>query len=227
MNHRINLVWPTWARVASRIPAELANLTAATWALIVRTARLSVHQLELEQEARQVPEGHQHIWRGPLWHHGSGLIAKCVTCPVRTYVRRSSRASLSPFFLRRRRRVFGTLLVLALVVAASPGAAEEKREEESALFRAMGIATYAVFAGDLGSTELGLSTGRGYEANPFMQNRYARIGSHVVMPVAVNHVTAKLYQRGEKKKALWFRIAVVAGYGYLTAHNLREWNKVR
>lgn len=116
------------------------------------------------------------------------------------------------------RAVMRPVLLLALFLLAAPTAAQES--EESGLFRILGWATYGVMAGDVVSTELVLAQG-GYERNPFQENRFVRVSSHAAYGLAMNHLSAKVYKSGRKKTALWMRIAIVAGFGYVTAHNLR------
>ncbi|MHA2068877.1 MAG: hypothetical protein ACXABY_31325 [Candidatus Thorarchaeota archaeon] len=109
-------------------------------------------------------------------------------------------------------------LTLVFLLLASPVVAEEK---ESKLFRVAGWAVYGVSGGDVISTEIVLSNG-GREVNPLMRNRAIRVSSHVLLPLSINSMTADLYRRGNKKGALWIRIALVAGYGYVISHNLRQ-----
>lgn len=105
------------------------------------------------------------------------------------------------------------LAALAVVLlAAVPASAD--------LFDAMGLGVYAAKAGDSLSTELALQRVGTVEVNPFMADRGVRLAASVVGAVAVNWGTARLH-RTKPRLALWMRIGVVAGWGYVTAHNLR------
>ena len=110
----------------------------------------------------------------------------------------------------------GFLLLLALVATVSTVSTAES-EEPFTLFRALGWTTYGVSAADNISTEIALSKGA-YEGNPFMRNRTVRIP----YPILINYATEKARQKGHEKVALWMRIALIAGYGYVAAHNLRQ-----
>ena len=116
-------------------------------------------------------------------------------------------------------------IVLTALLVASPLAAQEGKgdddREESKLFQIMGWATYGASAGDLITTEYGLANGA-VELNPLQQHCITRCAAHALIPPLVNFTTAKLHRAGHEKAALWIRIAVVAGYGYAIAHNLRQ-----
>lgn len=115
------------------------------------------------------------------------------------------------------------IFFFALILSASTAIAQNAKNSnsENDLFRILGWTTYGVMAGDVVSTQIGLN--RGFvEANPLQRNTAIRISSHVVVPILTNYATARLYEAGHRKTALWMRIAIVAGYGYVTAHNLRQ-----
>lgn len=103
----------------------------------------------------------------------------------------------------------------------TPKAEQGQQKEPSKLFRAMGWGVYGSSGADLISTEIALSRGA-YEGNPFMRNRPVRISYHIALPIFFNWVTEKDRKNGHEKRALWMRIAFVAAYGYVTAHNLRQ-----
>jgi hypothetical protein len=112
-------------------------------------------------------------------------------------------------------------IIIAVLLLASPLAAQEDERKESKLFRIMGWTTYATSYGDLATTEYGLAQGA-VELNPLQRNCLTRATTHLVVPIVVNYTTAKLYRDGHEKTALWIRIAATAGYGYVIAHNLRQ-----
>ena len=132
-----------------------------------------------------------------------------------------------------------SFIVLLLFGLAAPPAVEvasaqsnqrteptESRSEiedwkEGALFQTFGVGMFAASAGDLASTEWGLSQPGVYEANPLASNRGIRVSTHVLVPVAVWWTTKHLHKNGHDKAALWVRIAVTAAYGYAVMHNLR------
>jgi hypothetical protein len=93
--------------------------------------------------------------------------------------------------------------------------------EEGALFQAFGIGMFAASAGDLASTEWGLSQPGIYEANPVVGHRGVRLTAHALVPAAVWFTTKRLHEDGHDRAALWVRIAVTAAYGYAVMHNLR------
>ena len=93
--------------------------------------------------------------------------------------------------------------------------------EEGALFQAFGLSMFAASAGDIATTEWGLSRPGIYEANPFVGNRGVRLSTHALVPVAVWWTTKRLHRDGHDRAALWVRIAVTAAYGYAVMHNLR------
>ncbi len=112
-------------------------------------------------------------------------------------------------------------LILSILLFASTAHAQEV-DTESDLFKILGWTTYGVMAGDVISTQYGLS--RGFvEANPLQRNTAVRVSSHVAVAVLANHATARLHDAGHRKTALWMRVAIVAGYGYVTAMNLRRY----
>ena len=115
------------------------------------------------------------------------------------------------------------VLILVALLAASPLAAQDDGLErhESALFRVMGWATYAGSAGDMVTTEYGLSHGA-VELNPMAQNCLTRCAAHALIPPLVNFTTAKIYHSGHERTALWVRIGVNVFYGAVVVRNLRQ-----
>ena len=105
-------------------------------------------------------------------------------------------------------------LTLALLTAA-PATAD--------LFDAFGLGVYAAKVGDTVSTEIALRRLGTYEANPLMRNRGVRLATTVAAPLLFNCATAHLHET-HPRAALWMRIGVVVGWGYITAHNLRAGN---
>jgi hypothetical protein len=89
------------------------------------------------------------------------------------------------------------------------------------LFQAFGVGMFAASAGDLATTEWGLTKPGIYETNPLATNRGARVTAHVLVPAVVYWTTSKMRKNGHRKAALWVRIAVTAAYGYAVMHNLR------
>ena len=123
------------------------------------------------------------------------------------------------------------LLLSLLILAPAPVLAQADRPtcgvadecKESRLFRALGMGVYATKATDAAATEWALRTIPGaYEGNPLLQRGEFRVPLQIVVPVVSNELTAKMYRDGHKRKALWIRVGIVAFYGYLTAHNLRQ-----
>ena len=101
---------------------------------------------------------------------------------------------------------------------------EPAREGGQALYRFLGATMFAASAGDLATTEWGLTRSGVYEANPLVANRNVRVTAHVVVPTLVWWTTNKMRQNGHHKAALWIRIGVTAAYGYAIMHNLRTAN---
>lgn len=89
------------------------------------------------------------------------------------------------------------------------------------LFQAFGVGMFAASAGDLVTTEWGLTKPGIYETNPLATNRGARVSAHVLVPAVVYWTTSKMRKNGHHKAALWVRIGVTAAYGYVVMHNLR------
>ena len=89
------------------------------------------------------------------------------------------------------------------------------------LFDVFGIGMFAASAGDLASTEWGLTQPGIYEANPLAAHRGVRVSTHALVPAAVWWASKRLHQNGHDRAALWVRIAVTAAYGYAVMHNLR------
>ncbi len=89
------------------------------------------------------------------------------------------------------------------------------------LYRFFGAIMFAASAGDLASTEWGLSKPGIYETNPLAMNRNVRVTAHVLVPTVVWWATNKMRKNGHHKAALWIRIGVTAAYGYAVMHNLR------
>jgi hypothetical protein len=80
---------------------------------------------------------------------------------------------------------------------------------------------FAASAGDLATTEWGLTKPGIYESNPLATNRNVRVTAHVLVPTVVWWTTNKMRKNGHHKAALWIRIGVTAAYGYAVMHNLR------
>ena len=115
---------------------------------------------------------------------------------------------------------FSWLACALLVVLTAPALSATEKREETRLFKALGWAHIGAQFGDLASTEYALNSGLAREGNPMMQNPAVRYTVKPVAAFGLNAATAKLYQTNPNA-ALWMRIALVAGYGYITAHNLR------
>ena len=114
-----------------------------------------------------------------------------------------------------------SILLASLLLASPLVAQEDGRRQESKLFRIMGWATYGTSYSDLLTTEIGLANGA-IELNPLQRNCLVRTTTHAATSFAVNYTTAKLYHSGHEKTALWITIATAATYGYVIAHNLRQ-----
>ena len=111
---------------------------------------------------------------------------------------------------------------LAKVSSAQSGeSAPVGDSEEGALFRTFGVGMFAASAGDLASTEWGLTHPGIYEMNPLVTHREVRVSAHILVPAAVWWTTKRLREKGHDKAALWVRIGVTAAYGYAVMHNLR------
>lgn len=113
-------------------------------------------------------------------------------------------------------------MIVALLLAA--GMRADERREKSGLYKAMGFALMGTAASDVLSTELALmSSADVREANPFMAtSTEARIALKASTTTLVFVASDHLHKKGHEKMALWLRIATVAGYGIVTAHNLRQ-----
>ena len=92
------------------------------------------------------------------------------------------------------------------------------------LFKFAGVGMFAASAGDIATTEWGLSQPGIYEANPASTQRGVRIATHVVAPAIVWWTTEKMHKQGRKKLALAIRIGLMVAYSYAAAHNLRTVN---
>ena len=99
----------------------------------------------------------------------------------------------------------------------------ERLDEQNGpgLYRFFGATMLAASAGDLATTEWGLTKPGIYETNPLATNRNARVTAHVLVPTVVWWTTNKMRKSGHYNAALWIRIGVTAAYGYAIMHNLR------
>ena len=97
----------------------------------------------------------------------------------------------------------------------------QERQDGQGLYRFFGATMFAASAGDLASTEWGLTKPGIHESNPLATNRHARVTAHVLVPTVVWWTTNKMRRNGHHKAALWIRIGVTAAYGYAVMHNLR------
>ena len=107
---------------------------------------------------------------------------------------------------------------------AQSGSDESKGQggqEGQGLYRFFGATMFAASAGDLATTEWGLTKPGLYESNPLATNRNVRLTAHVLVPTVVWWTTNKMRKNGHHKAALWIRIGVTAAYGYAVMHNLR------
>ena len=113
-------------------------------------------------------------------------------------------------------------MIIALLLAA--GLRADEKKEKSGLYKAMGIALVGTAASDVLSTELALlSNPTVREGNPLMAtSTEARVVMKASMTAVVFVASDHLHKTGHEKMALWLRIATVAGYGIVTAHNLRH-----
>ena len=92
------------------------------------------------------------------------------------------------------------------------------------MWDALGILLIGFSGADLATTEYALTQPGFYEANPLMQERWVRVPVNVGVTGFVYWHTNKL--RKTNPKLAWvYRIAMVAVWGYATAHNLREIHK--
>ncbi len=98
---------------------------------------------------------------------------------------------------------------------------ESKGQKGQGLYRFFGATMFAASAGDLATTEWGLTKPGLYESNPLATNRNVRVTAHVLVPTVVWWTTNKMRKNGHHKAALWIRIGVTAAYGYAVMHNLR------
>ena len=112
-------------------------------------------------------------------------------------------------------------MMLALLAAPALRAEEHKK---SGLYKALGFALVGTATSDVWSTELALrSNPNAREANPFMAtNTEARIALKASTTALVFVASDHLHKKGHERAALWLRVATVAGYGIVTAHNLRQ-----
>ena len=111
--------------------------------------------------------------------------------------------------------------ITLLMFLAGVSCAEEK-PEKSGLYKAMGVALVGTAASDLWSTELALRSPDVREANPIMAtNMEARLAVKASATALVFLGSDHVHSKGHTRVALWLRIATVAGYGYVTLHNLR------
>ncbi len=98
---------------------------------------------------------------------------------------------------------------------------EQEGHKRQGLYRFFGATMFAASAGDLATTEWGLTKPGIYESNPLATNRNVRVTAHVLVPTVVWWTTNKMRKNGHHKAALWIRIGVTAAYGYAVMHNLR------
>lgn len=121
-----------------------------------------------------------------------------------------------------RQVAFWMIFPLFVVLVSTPSAADEK-PKKSRLYNALGYALVGTAASDLVSTELALREPGTREANPLMAtNTETRVAVKASVTALVFLASNHAHAKGHDKAALWLRIAVVAGYGYVTAHNLRH-----
>lgn len=92
------------------------------------------------------------------------------------------------------------------------------------MWDALGILLVGFAGADLATTEYALSQPGFYELNPIMREQWVRISSKVAVTGFVYWHSAKV-RKTNPKLALAYRLAVVALWGYATAHNLRELNR--
>ena len=104
------------------------------------------------------------------------------------------------------------ILALVMLLVAAPASAD--------LFGALGYGVYVAKAGESLSSELALQRAGTTEGNPLLVNRGVRLAAGTIAAPLFNLGTAKLHHR-HPRLALWMRIGVVVGWGYVTAHNLR------
>ena len=97
----------------------------------------------------------------------------------------------------------------------------QEGQQARGLYRFFGATMFAASAGDIASTEWGLTKPGIYETNPLATNRNARVTAHVLVPTVVWWTTNKMRKNGHYKAALWIRIGVTAAYGYAVMNNLR------
>lgn len=117
-------------------------------------------------------------------------------------------------------RIISRIILIAFVIMLCVWDAQ--CAEKSRLYQAMGVALVGTAASDLWSTELGLRALDVREANPFMAtNLEARIAVKASVTTFVFVGSDYAHSKGHTRAALWLRIACVAGYGYVTLHNLR------
>ena len=119
------------------------------------------------------------------------------------------------------RRLTTTWMIAVLLAAPALRAEEHKK---SGLYKALGFALVGTGASDIWSTELALrSNPNTREANPLMAtNTEARIALKASTTALVFVASDHLHKKGHEHAALWLRVATVAGYGIVTAHNLRQ-----
>jgi len=98
---------------------------------------------------------------------------------------------------------------------------ESIEQEGQGLYRFFGATLFATSAGDLATTEWGITQPGVYESNPLAANRNIRVTAHVLVPTVVWWTTNKMQRNGHHQAALWLRIGVTAAYGYALMHNLR------
>ena len=137
--------------------------------------------------------------------------------------------------------VFSLCLLTAFPVFSSEAKETKKDDEEQkiiltqppeielitdggGLFKFAGVSMFAASAGDLATTEWGLTQPGIYEGNPVSTYRGVRIATHVVAPAVVWWTTEKIHKKGHKKLAIAIRIGLMVAYSYAAAHNLHTVN---
>ncbi len=93
-------------------------------------------------------------------------------------------------------------------------------------FRVAGFGIFAASAGDLVTTEWGLSNTSLQEGNPIATNRAVRVTHHILGPAAVWWTTQHLHRKGKRNLALSLRIALTVAYSYAMTHNVRTVNGI-
>lgn len=95
---------------------------------------------------------------------------------------------------------------------------------KSKLYNSLGWGVHISQWGDFLSTEVVLANG-GYEQNPFMQYRGARVAASVAGPTLINWLSNEIHP-DHPKIALLMRVGVIVANGYLIQHNMRVANRL-